>query len=119
MSHSNRLDKLKNALSGKMSAKRKIDSLNELAWLERYDATKEAIDFAGQALKLASQNRYRKGIAYARLYKAVGLYLITSEPALVKEFLDVQEYFEKHQNESGLTICLRYLALVNESIGNF
>ncbi|UCG26917.1 MAG: tetratricopeptide repeat protein [Bacteroidales bacterium] len=119
MNYSGRIKDLKKKLSDLTDPSERIDILNQLAWLSRYEDTKEAKKLAEEALDLSVKNRYSRGKAYASLYKAVAQYVLSSETALIKDFLDVHDYFAKHEKEAGFTVCLRFLALVNESNGNY
>ena len=115
-----RIRTLRFKLKKPTSSFQKVDILNELAWLLRFQDTHEAQDLSAQAHKLAYEIDYPRGEAYARLYQAVTRFLLSPNGDLIHDLLEALDFFEGTEEvETGLTICLNFLALVNESYGDY
>ncbi len=115
-----RIRTLRYKLKSPTSSFQKVDILNELSWLLRYDDTREAQKLCQEARHLAVEIDYPRGIAYARLYQAVTRFLLSPNGDLIKNLLDALDYFEKTgEEETGLSKCLNFLALANESYGDY
>ena len=115
-----RVKKLKDKLKSTSNSIRRADILNQLAWELRYQNTKEALELSGKALKLSQELDYSRGIAYGKLYQAVANFLLSNEKNLVRDLLDASEYFESSEEpETGLPVCLNFLARVYEGYGNY
>lgn len=111
---------LRNSLKSAANSTQKADLLNELAWELRYENTKETLELSSKALKLSREFDYRRGIAYGKLHQAVANFLLSNEKNLVQDLLDASEYFESaEEDETGLPVCLNFLASVYEGYGNY
>ena len=111
---------LRDKLNSSANSSPKVDLLNELAWKLRYENTKEALELSGKALKLSQELGYNRGIAYGKLHQAVANFLLSHEKTLVQDLLDANEYFESsEEEETGLPVCLNFLARVYEGYGNY
>ncbi|MCK4699322.1 MAG: hypothetical protein KAT38_03270, partial [Bacteroidales bacterium] len=109
-------DKIKSAAN----SSQKADLLNDLAWELRYENTKETLELSSKALKLSQELGYDRGIAYGKLHQAVANFLLSNEKNLVQDLLDASEYFEStEEDETGLPVCLNFLARVYEGYGNY
>lgn len=115
-----RVKTLRSSLKSAANSIPKADLLNELAWRLRYENTKEALGLSGEALKLSQELGYDRGIAYGRLHQAVANFLLSHHENLVQDLLDASEYFESsEEEETGLPVCLNFLARVYESYGDY
>jgi len=115
-----RIRTLRFKLKSPASSFQKVDILNELAWLLRYEDTHEAQKLCSEALKLSHKIEYPRGIAYARLYQAVTQFLLAPNGDLIQNLLDSMDYFqETDEEEMGLSISLNFLAMANESYGDY
>lgn len=115
-----RIRALRFKLKSPTSSFQKVDILNELSWLLRYEDTREAQVLCTEARKLAVEINYPRGIAYALLYQAVTRFLLSPNGDLIQNLLDALEYFEKtEEEETGLSKCMNFLAMTNESYGDY
>lgn len=115
-----RIMALRNRLKSPANSTQKADILNELAWKLRYENTKEALELSSKALELSQELGYNRGIAYGKLNQAVVKFLLSHTENLVQYLLDASEYFESsEEEETGLPVCLNFLARVYESYGNY
>lgn len=115
-----RVRTLRFKLKSPTSSFQKVDVMNELSWLLRYEDTREAQALCTKARKLADEINYPRGIAYSRLYQAVTRFLLSPNGDLIRNLLDALEFFEKaEEDETGLSKCLNFLALANESYGDY
>jgi len=111
---------LRNSLKSAANSTPKADLLNELAWELRYENTKETLELSGKALKLSQELGYNRGIAYGKLHQAVANFLLSHDENLIQDLLDASEYFESsEEEETGLPVCLNFLARVYEGYGNY
>lgn len=115
-----RIRTLRFKLKSPASSFQKVDILNELSWLLRFDDTREAQGLCKKASDLSGEIDYPRGIAYARLYQAVTRFLLSPNGDIIKDLLDALDYFEAtEEEETGLSICLNFLAMANESYGDY
>ena len=115
-----KIKELRNKLKSTTNSIQKADILNELAWELRYEDTKEALKLSSEALKLSKKLDYSRGIAYGKLHQAVANFLLSHAETLVQDLLDASEYFESsEEGETGLAVCLNFLARVYEGYGNY
>ena len=71
------IEQLKAKLQQNLSSKEKVDLFNDLAAALKFIQPAEALEFAENALHLAIEADYLKGIAYARLYLAVNRFFLS------------------------------------------
>ncbi|MEN8120864.1 MAG: tetratricopeptide repeat protein [Bacteroidota bacterium] len=114
-----RIDLLKKQLSEAHSEKEKIDLLNTLASELKYINHEEALDNAKKALHLAIEIDYLKGIAYARLYLGISMFLMSKVENILENFLEALDYFKTVTHEPGYPETLNYMGNVYESYGAY
>lgn len=116
---SNQITQLKDKLQSNLSDKEKTDVLNELATELKFINPKEALDFAKEALLLAIEIDYLRGIAYARLYLAINRFFLSKVEKILENLLEALDYFKNHPEEPGYAIALNYTGNVYESYGQY
>ncbi|MFC2089202.1 tetratricopeptide repeat protein [Bacteroidota bacterium] len=115
-----RINKLREQIANLEDSTEKIDLMNELSWLLRYETSKEGVDLAQGARKLAKKLKYRKGEAYATLNQAANKYLSGLDEEVVNLFMQALDFFEVHkEKEKGYVRVHNFLAMVYESFGDY
>jgi serine phosphatase RsbU (regulator of sigma subunit) len=95
----------------------KVDAMNELSWLLRYERTGEGLDLALTAQKTAIELKYDRGETYAKLYQSVNRYLTELDEEVIRLLLEVLDIFD--ENEEGYSKAHNFLAMVHESYGDY
>ncbi|RLD61975.1 MAG: hypothetical protein DRI95_13610, partial [Bacteroidetes bacterium] len=114
-----RIDLLRKQLSEPHSEKENIDLLNTLASELKYINQEEALDYAKQALHQAIEIDYLKGIAYARLYLALNMFLLSKVEGILENLVEALDYLKTEPHEPGYAIALNYTGNVYESFGEY
>jgi serine phosphatase RsbU (regulator of sigma subunit) len=96
-----------------------IDMLNTQAWELRYTDVGASMDYSRKAMELAGKKKYPSGLAYARLYLAIGHFLRSENRQALELLLQVRKYFDAHQDEKGYPLTLTFTGNIYESFGDF
>jgi adenylate cyclase len=96
-----------------------IDKCNETAWELRNDDTKRALDLSLEALRLAQEEVYPKGMALA--YRNIGVcqYLLSNYDAALSDSINALELLEQLQDEIGKATALNTIGNVYQSLGDY
>ncbi len=111
---------IRNRISSLQDSLEKVDAMNELSWLVRYERSGEGLEMALAALEASKKLEYRRGEAYAKLNQAVSRYLTALDEEVIRLLLESLDYFESSSDpEEGFSKAHNFLAMVHESYGNY
>ncbi len=96
-----------------------IDTLNKQAWELRYTNVGQSMEYSRKALELAENEQYPNGLAYARLYLAIGHFLRSENKQALELLLQARKYFNTQQDEKGYPVTLTFLGNIYESFGDY
>ena len=97
----------------------KVDVLNELALETNFGDPDRKGEFATQALEIARQLSYPRGIAWGLLNQATRDYFVGAFDAALSKGLESITLFRELEEEEGIASVLLGLGLVYWSIGQF
>ena len=104
---------------GDEPSREKVDALNELAWETNFGDADRKGEFASQALEIAGQLSYPRGIAWGLLNQATRDYFVGAFDAALSKCLESITLFRELEDEEGIASVLLGLGLVYWSIGQF
>ena len=118
---SDTVEQLKQRLAslGAEPSTEKVDVLNELAGETNFDDPDRKGELASQALEMAHQLSYPRGIAWGLLNQATRDYFVGAFDAALDKGLESINLFRELEDEEGIASVLLGLGLVYWSIGQF
>ena len=118
---SDTVEQLKQSLAslGAEPSTEKVDVLNELAGETNFDDPDRKGELASQALEMARQLSYPRGIAWGLLNQATRDYFVGAFDAALNKGLESINLFRELEDEEGIATVLLGLGLVYWSIGQF
>lgn len=111
------VDILRQKIPSLKNSKEKVDTLNELSWLIRYEQNDEGVKLAREAMKLSKKLGYASGEAYGKLNLAANQYLEELNEEVIRILLESLDYFK--EKEEGFSKAHNFLAMVHESYGDY
>lgn len=115
-----KVNHLRRKITGFKDGIERIDAMNALSWMLRYERSNEGIKMAEDAFGLSNAIGYARGEAYAKLNKAANQYLTALDEEVVSLLLESLDYFDKiEKTEEGLSRTHNFLAMVHESYGDY
>jgi serine phosphatase RsbU (regulator of sigma subunit) len=115
-----KVDILRNNIPGLKDGREKVDAMNELSWLVRYERGEEGEKLGADAAELSKKLKYSRGRAYGKLNQAVNMHLRVLDEEVISLLMDALDYFDKHpKNEEGYSQSHTFLARVHDSYGDY
>ena len=97
----------------------KVDALNQLAWETNFDDADRKGEFPSQALEIAGQLSYPRGIAWGLLNQGTRDYFVGAFDVALSKGLESLALFRELEDEEGIGSALLGLGMVYWSIGQF
>ncbi|MFC2080143.1 tetratricopeptide repeat protein [Bacteroidota bacterium] len=115
-----KIDILRTKISKMPKGREKVDALNELSWLVRYERSEEGVQAAAEARSLSGKINYKRGGAYGKLNSAANRYLSALDEEVIRLLFEALDYFDHSvEKEAGLSQAHNFLAMVHESYGDY
>jgi len=115
-----KIDRLRKKIPDLKDSISKVDAMNELSWLVRYERSAEGVEQGKEAAKIARKEKYPRGGAYGKLNQAVNRYLTALDEEVIRLLLEALDYFESSlEPEQGFSQVNNFLAMVHESYGDY
>lgn len=111
---------LREQINDLKEGKERVDLMNKLSWMLRYDQSEEGEALARGAAELGKKLKYKRGRAYGKLNLAANKFLMALDEEVIRTLLEALDYFESSQDaEDGLSQTHNFLAMVHESYGDY
>jgi serine phosphatase RsbU (regulator of sigma subunit) len=114
-----RLEYIRAKLKKTHNPLKRVDFLNQLSWEIRYNEQEESKKLSEEALKISKEKDYARGRAYARINMAVNHFLKSENREALELLRRALKYFDRFEQEKGLSVALAFMGYVFESFGDY
>lgn len=106
------IPKLKKLVEKSTSSKEKVDALNRLFFIYIFLNKDSAVYYRDQAMRLATQIKYTKGVAYTQANEGVMQKLAGDYSGAINKYLNSLYVLESLKDEEGISLIYNEIGLV-------